>query len=57
MSEQNIADLKANATDIPYAVEGGNIYFDTATGTVTDADKTVTFVNIPEKINGVDVIK
>ncbi len=43
------------AADIAYAVEGGNIYFDAATGTITDCDTSVTSVNIPEKINGVSV--
>lgn len=40
---------------IPYAVEGGNIYFDTSTGTVTDCDESVTSADIPESIEGVDV--
>ena len=40
---------------IPYAVTGGNIYFDPATGTVTDCDYSVTEAVIPEKIGGVAV--
>ncbi len=40
---------------IPYAVEGGNIYFDPATGTVVDCDETVTRAVIPSEINGVTV--
>jgi len=44
-----------SSTVVPYAVEGGNIYFDTATGTVTDCDSSVTAAVIPESINGVSV--
>jgi len=40
---------------IAYAVEGGNIYFDKATGAITDADETVTSANIPAEIDGVAV--
>lgn len=36
-------------------VEGGAIYFDEATGTITDCDTGVKRANIPEKINGVTV--
>ena len=43
------------ATDIAYEVEGGNIYFNPETGTVTDCDYTVTSAVIPEKINGASV--
>lgn len=42
-------------TDIPYAVTGGNIYFDAATGTITDCDESVTAAEIPSTINGVAV--
>ncbi len=38
-----------------YAVTGGKIYFDTATGTVTGSDAAVTEVIIPEAISGVTV--
>ena len=44
-------------TDIAYPVEGGNIYFDKETGTVTDCDKSVTVADIPSEIDGVAVIK
>jgi len=37
-------------------VTGGNITFDKNSGTVVDADKTVTAVNIPKKIGGVKVV-
>ena len=42
-------------TDIAYAVTGGNIYFDQATGTITDCDESVTEATIPAEINGVAV--
>ena len=44
-----------SGTDIPYAVEGGNIYFDKATGTITDCDETATKADIPAEIDGVAV--
>ena len=40
---------------VTYAVTGGNITFDKATGTITDCDDTVTEANIPSKIAGVAV--
>ena len=39
------------------AVEGGNIYFDNSTGTITECDAGVTGAVIPDRINGVDVLK
>lgn len=36
-------------------VTGGAIYFDPSTGTIIDCDESVTKVNIPEKIEGVEV--
>jgi len=42
-------------TDIAYPVEGGNIYFDKATGTITDCDESVTSADIPAEIDGVAV--
>ena len=41
---------------VAYEVENGNIYFDTATGTVVAADKTVTGADIPEYIYGTRVV-
>ena len=38
-----------------YAVTGGNITFDKATGEITDCDTSVTAANIPSKIDGVAV--
>lgn len=40
---------------VKYAVEGGNIYFNTLTGEITKSDETVTGVAVPEKIAGVAV--
>ena len=50
--------LFANAyseTDVAYPVDGGNIYFDKMTGTVTGCDDSVTVAVIPEQIEGVTV--
>ncbi len=41
--------------DTTYAVEGGNIYFDSKSGIITGADSKITISEIPEKINGVTV--
>ena len=41
--------------DIEYPVEGGNLYFDEKTGTITGCDTSVTEAVIPDKINGVEV--
>lgn len=40
---------------VTYPVEGGNLYFDSATGTITYADQSVTAAVIPEQIGGVSV--
>lgn len=45
----------ALADRIPYAVEGGNIYFDTEEGAVVKCDATITNAVIPDKINGIIV--
>ena len=42
-------------TDIAYAVMGGNLYFDKATGTVTECEWSVTEAVIPARIDGVAV--
>lgn len=42
-------------SDITYSVTGGSIYFDAATGTITDCDTSVTEAIIPDKINGIAV--
>lgn len=40
---------------VAYAVAGGSLYFDPATGTVRDCDATVTQADVPARIGGVDV--
>ena len=47
--------VTAMAAEVAYPVTGGNIYFDTETGTVTSLDYGVTKMNIPNKINDVVV--
>ena len=50
--------LSVNAysdTDIAYPVKGGNLYFDKASGTITDCDNSVTGADIPAQIDGVAV--
>ena len=50
--------LSVNAysdTDIAYPVEGGNLYFDKETGTITDCDESVAKADIPAQIEGVAV--
>ena len=42
-------------TDVAYPVEGGNIYFDKKTGTITSCDFSVTKADIPSEIDGVAV--
>ncbi len=44
-----------SSTDVTYAVEGGNIYFDPNTGTITDCDSSVTAAVIPSEIDGIKV--
>ena len=45
------------AASVTYSVTGGKLYFDTATGTITDADETITAAVIPAEIDGVAVTK
>ncbi len=52
-----LLSTKAYGSDVAYAVEGGNLYFDKATGTITDCDESVTAVSIPEMIEGVPVVR
>lgn len=47
---------EATGTEVSYPVTGGNIIFDTSTGTVTNCDWEATRVVIPEEIGGVSVI-
>ena len=50
----DISSARSN-TDIPYAVTGGNIYFDPSTGEITRCDAFVREADIPSEINGVAV--
>ena len=47
--------MEAADTEVTYAVTGGNITFDTSTGTIIDCDENVTEAAIPDTINGVSV--
>lgn len=53
----SLLPVSALAADgfIEYPVEGGSIYFDTTTGMVMGADRSVTAANIPAQIGGVAV--
>lgn len=51
--EKNAEVLAAN--EVAYPVTGGSIYFNTATGTVTDCDRSVREAVIPSEIGGVAV--
>ena len=42
-----------DADDVAYPAEGGNIYIDESTKTVTDADETVTAVKIPSTVTSI----
>lgn len=48
-------NAQANSTDFKYEVEGGYIYFDENTGTITDCDDSVISANIPSTINDAPV--
>ena len=45
----------ASAEEVKYPVDGGYIYFDPETGTITGASQYVTVIDIPAEINGVEV--
>lgn len=47
--------MEVAGTKVTYAVTGGNIIFDTSTGTITDCDESVTEAIIPNTIDGVSV--
>lgn len=53
-ANDSVATQSSN-TDIAYPVTGGNIYFDAATGTITNCDYGVTDAKIPDTINGIKV--
>lgn len=44
-----------SSTDTKHEIEGGYIYFNESTGTITYCDKSVISVEIPSKINGISV--
>ena len=48
-------ELEVVGEKASYAVEGGNIYYNTVTGAIVDSDETVTVVHIPAKINGTTI--
>lgn len=48
---------QGNSKEIAYKVEGGNIYFQPDTQTITRSDQGVTVVNIPASIDGTAVKK
>ena len=50
-----ISALADKSSTVAYAVEGGNIYFDKATGTITDCGQSVTKAIIPAEIDGAAV--
>ena len=45
------------STTVTYPVTGGDLYFDTSTGTIVDCDMLVTNVSIPTVIEGVEVTR
>ena len=47
--------VSASAETVSYAVEGGNLYFDTGTGAITKCDSSVISADIPSRIGGVSV--
>ena len=49
------ATAAKSSTDIAYPVDGGKIYFNPATGTITGYDGDIINLTIPEKMNGVAV--
>lgn len=54
-AEENETFGDVGGSSVSYEVQGGNIYFDTGTGTVTNSDRNITEAIIPEKINDVTV--
>ncbi|MBR3570303.1 MAG: leucine-rich repeat domain-containing protein [Oscillibacter sp.] len=49
------ARAEHSGTDIAYPVAGGNLYFDKASGTITDCEQSVTEAVIPSQIDGAAV--
>lgn len=50
------ASAAGKKTDYSYAVNGGNIYFDPTTGTITGCDSSVYEADIPREILGIPVV-
>lgn len=50
-----VSALAADGSTIEYPVEGGSIYFNTTTGMIARADRSITAANIPAQIGGVAV--
>lgn len=50
-----VMETEAEETEVSYAVTGGNIFFDTSTGTITECESSVTEAIIPDTIAGVSV--
>ena len=48
-------DTGKSDTDVAYPVEGGNVYFNPATGAITDCDEYVTRAALPNEIGGIRV--
>lgn len=42
-------------TKVPYAVKGGNIYYNPETGEIVASDSTITSADIPSEIDGVSI--
>ncbi len=56
IDESSVSLAEKGESDLSYAVEGGNIYYNPDTGEITGCDKSVTYAVIPEEINGVKII-
>lgn len=55
-AEESPSEVQLYAEKVAWPVEGGNIYFDPSLGAITGCDKNVTLADIPDQINGVQVI-
>ena len=54
-TEEAEVEAHYSSSDYKHEVEGGYIYFDKSTGTITDCYVSVTSVTIPSEIDGVEV--
>lgn len=55
VTDSSAVRIGKNDSDVAYPAQGGNIYFNEATGTVTACDKSVTAAVIPSEIKGTAV--